>query len=974
MGTMKSNTLVYQIFYSIISRFFFGVNLSDVEQSDDGETGVVVDDDMKTFAKHNARLTVSTAIFLILAWIFGSFGIGFIWLIPFLFLVFTWWNRTSAHVLKTSMRFAEMQAHRERAFQNAETAEWLNFVINRWCVFSESSILSLIKTNLDPYLEEFKPSFIESIEVEDFTVGNRTPYFKYIECFDSFEDNRNIKASEITLRFPPEGLATMPKYKAVMNLDVGLSSPDSKFIIRVRLAKGGFLDLSTSISVEDLHINGKMQIVLSFNRNIPFPHLAAISLCFLEEPKVEFDIRLLKSVQLMEFPLLKNWMASLLNDCLKLSLVDPGRITIPLCDDPDVLGHGSQFACGVLTLTINGGFDGPLTDDTHWCALRLGEQHCQLKEITNGNEWSDKVSVLVYNLSCDELTIKMKAKRKLGNKYTVLEYHLPLARFTLDVVGSHEETLEKSRQRGSKMKIFLEYTSLPVVNITEDTTNENFQENYNKIKEHNIETNEVAGVVCVVVHSAQNLLPMDKNGLSDPYCILYKNKQEVKRTNSVANTLNPVWDNVIEFCTADYTRTVMSLVIHDKDVTALETLRIKDDPDDFMGSCNFCLSKDEPYFFKKKIDVMFRISSMEDGLKKAGIIYISALFRPVATVATTEKLRPMEGLPDGEPLHKKYLKKKKDSQALDALMIAERGGMEIQIIQGRDLVVMDVTGKSDPFVTIKYGTKEKYRTKVIYNTLTPVWNETCRLPLPNKNDKLTIDVWDKDPLSQEKMGHVTFTLAQLKQMRNRLGAKEWYELKKVKSGEIQIGFTYISSQSEQDTSNSIIEEEEESDSTLDTEDEKMNHSENGDDASSSKDVTFHNVSGEVGDVKNLPEQKDMPQVYFKGRLDSHKGWKKNRASFTHKNVLFKTTLLPYSSRQHLGMPFKQRGPINSSMYIILEAKGKGKTQETIDHVAITLGELFAGKKYCSRWLKMENGTTIHITMTCEEIMGISLKI
>lgn len=32
---------------------------------------------------------------------------------------------------------------------------------------------------------------------------------------------------------------------------------------------------------------------------------------------------------------------------------------------------------------------------------------------------------------------------------------------------------------------------------------------------------------------------------------------------------------------------------------------------------------------------MFRISSMEDGLKKAGIIYISALFRPVATVATT---------------------------------------------------------------------------------------------------------------------------------------------------------------------------------------------------------------------------------------------------------------------------------------------------------------------------------------------------
>ena len=43
------------------------------------------------------------------------------------------------------------------------------------------------------------------------------------------------------------------------------------------------LDLSTDIAVEDFHIHGKMQISFSFNRNIPFPHMAAISLCFLEE-------------------------------------------------------------------------------------------------------------------------------------------------------------------------------------------------------------------------------------------------------------------------------------------------------------------------------------------------------------------------------------------------------------------------------------------------------------------------------------------------------------------------------------------------------------------------------------------------------------------------------------------------------------------------------------------------------------------
>ncbi len=66
---------------------------------------------------------------------------------------------------------------------------------------------------------------------------------------------------------------------------------------------------------------------------------------------------------------------------------------------------------------------------------------------------------------------------------------------------------------------------------------------------------------------------------------------QIKATSCVENTLDPVWDNVVEFCTADYTKTVVSLVLHDKDVTTLETLRIKDDPDDFMGSCNFYLTK-----------------------------------------------------------------------------------------------------------------------------------------------------------------------------------------------------------------------------------------------------------------------------------------------------------------------------------------------------------------------------------------------
>ncbi|XP_028393430.1 uncharacterized protein LOC114517807 [Dendronephthya gigantea] len=950
------------------------VSLSANQKETKENVNVNDEEDMRAFrGKHYFRLVASTAGFVVLAWIFGRFGCGMVWLIPFLVFVFSWWNRTSSEILETTSRLAALQAHRERAFKNAETAEWLNFILNRWCVFSDSSILSLIKTSLDPTLEYYKPTFIESIEVEDFTLGNRTPFFKYIECFDSFDDNRKIKASELAMRFPPSDLARTPKYKAVMDVDIGLSSPDSKFVIRIKLAKAGMLDLSTDIAVEDFHIHGKMQFVFSFNRNIPFPHLAAISLCFLEEPEVEFNIRMLKAVQLMEFPLLKNWVANLVNDCLKLSLVDPGRLTIPLCDDPEVLGHGAQYACGILTLTIEGGYDGRLTDDVHWCALTLGEQKRQMKEINHGDEWSDKISILVYSLVYDKIIIKMKAKRKLGNKYTVLEYQLPLARLGLDLVGNHEQVFEKSRQRGSKLKAIFEYSPLPVLNITNDTTEEEFQKNYLD-KMSGEETNgQVAGVMCVCIHSAQNLLPMDKNGLSDPYCIVYENKTEIKATSCVENTLDPVWDNVVEFCTADYTKTVVSLVLHDKDVTALETLRIKDDPDDFMGSCNFYLTKEEPYFFKRRMDVLFRVNAGTSGLKKAGTICVSSMFRPVAAVAQTEKLRPMGGLPDGEPLDKKFLKKKTDPQALEAIQIAEKGGIEIQIIQGRNLVVMDVTGKSDPFVTIKFGSgkgKERFKSQIKYNTLTPVWNETCRLPLPNQDDKMTIDVWDKDPLSQEKMGHVTFTRAELKAFEKNPGVKEWYKLKKVKTGEIQLAFTYVPPQSQQGDAVSVdtsIERSSTVDSAVIEKPVNMNDNNNGELGNHSNNQIFHDVSGEVGDVKDLPDNKDQPQVYFKARFDSHRGGKKSRASFSQNNVLFKTSFFPYANRHHLGVPFQHKGTINSNQYLILEVKGKGKTHETVDYVAVSLGELFAGNKYSSRWLHMDNGASIHVTMTCKEI-------
>ena len=78
-----------------------------------------------------------------------------------------------------------------------------------------------------------------SIEVRDLTLGNRTPYFKHVTVYDTFDDQRKIKASEINFNQPPEDLMTRGKYKLLIHLEAGLTSPEARLVIRIKLGNKG---------------------------------------------------------------------------------------------------------------------------------------------------------------------------------------------------------------------------------------------------------------------------------------------------------------------------------------------------------------------------------------------------------------------------------------------------------------------------------------------------------------------------------------------------------------------------------------------------------------------------------------------------------------------------------------------------------------------------------------------------------------
>ncbi|KAK3749843.1 hypothetical protein QZH41_015502, partial [Actinostola sp. cb2023] len=736
--------------------------------------------------KQYKRAIISIGVFISLAWILGRYGYSIFWFFVLIALLMLWWKCKISWLLELVCKDADLEARRERAFNNSETVEWLNFIINRWLVFSDESLLLLIKNSLDPLLESCLPPFIAAIEVSDFTLGTRTPYIQHVTAYDSFDDLQKLRATAFSMRQPPGDLMTRPKYRAVLDLDIGLASPDARFVIRIRLGNKGLLGTETEIAVEDFQISGRMQLVLQFNRNIAFPHLASLSFCFLEEPQVTFDIRMLKAVQLMDVPLVRQWVSQLVNDTLKLSLVDPDRIYIPLCDDPEELARGEEFACGVLTLTINGGMQGRPTDDPYWCVVSLGEQKINTKDVTSDNPWSDHVSLLVYNLHYDRLTIKIKGKRKLGTKYTVTQYDIPLARLYLDTSPSQEKVFEKDNSKGGSLSVQIEYTALPLVCLPDDDelkTKQDREESVKTITEKIVADPEpVSGVVLVAVHSGESLIPMDKNGLSDPYCILYANRTIMHKSEVIKESLDPVWNSVTEFTVTNINQMTLSFVVLDKD----DSSRVKDASGDFLGSCNFRLSKETPVILRKELHLLYKLKSSV--MKSSGKVCVSIVFRPIASVRKSWKPELPGGFPEGEPVDQFQ---KDDPKLMEALLMAERGRLTVNVHRGRNLVAMDITGKSDPFVTMRTDDNvEKFRSKVLQKTLNPVWNETVTIAMPGDGEHVTLDVWDKDALSQEKMGSVVFTTSKLKDLTKDPHLKHWVTLTNTKTGEIQLSFKF----------------------------------------------------------------------------------------------------------------------------------------------------------------------------------------
>lgn len=80
--------------------------------------------------------------------------------------------------------------------------------------------------------------------------------------------------------------------------------------------------------------------------------------------------------------------------------------------------------------------------------------------------------------------------------------------------------------------------------------------------------------------------------------------------------------------------------------------------------------------------------------------------------------------------------------------------LHIKICEGKNLLGMDLGGKSDPYVTLRLQSQDKrnvQKTRIISNTVNPIWNQEFDIIVEDPNDILLINMYDEDIKNDEKM-------------------------------------------------------------------------------------------------------------------------------------------------------------------------------------------------------------------------------
>lgn len=224
----------------------------------------------------------------------------------------------------------------------------------------------------------------------------------------------------------------------------------------------------------------------------------------------------------------------------------------------------------------------------------------------------------------------------------------------------------------------------------------------------------------IKICEAQKVLKMDLGGKSDPYVTLKlksQDKKDVQKTQVISNTTNPIWNQEFDIVANDPNDSLL-INMFDED--------IKND-DKMMDELSYPVNTWQigAPVDRKEVDLKLK-------KKKAGkLIFEVQAFPAEGVAAVSERAVDLEGTTATEGMR-----------------------LHIKAFDAKDVLKMDLGGKSDPYLRFRLkGKKESTKkTQIISNTRNPVWNQELDVVSKDRQtDILEVDMFDEDIKNDDKM-------------------------------------------------------------------------------------------------------------------------------------------------------------------------------------------------------------------------------
>ncbi|XP_044974425.1 extended synaptotagmin-1 [Hordeum vulgare subsp. vulgare] len=628
-----------------------------------------------------------------------------------------------------------------------EPCEWLNkLLIEVWPNYMEPKLSKKFQSTVERRLKNRKPKLIDKIELQEFSLGSCPPTL-----------------GEQGMRWMTSG------EQQVMSLGFDWHSKEMSVMFMAKLAKP--LMGTARIVINSIHIKG--DLLLS-----PILDGEAVLYSFESTPEVRIGVAFgsggSQTVPGMELPGVSTWLVKLLTETIAKTMVEPRR----LCFSLPPVDLKKQAVGGVLSVTVVSASNlgrksrtnelanhqsssgnttpgtplnrkahtfievevGTLTRKTTTCEGPNPTWNSTFNMVLHGE--TGFVKFLLYELDSD------------GVKYNYLTSCEIKVKYVLDgstifwAIGHNDGVVARHAEHcGKEVGMVVPFEEDITGELTVSLVLKEWQFSDGSVTLSNSLSNEfqcsidgspklqsrTGRMLRVKVVEGRALAVNSKSGKCDPYVKLQYGKA-LYRTKTLSRTAQPVWNDKFEF----------------EEIGGGEYLKVKcynldTFSDDCIGSARV------------------NLEGLLDGASRD-------VWVPLEKVDSGEIRLEIEAIPND--LNDSL---KRSSSKVEA------GWIELVIVEARDLVAADLRGTSDPYVRVQYGNKKK-RTKVIYKTLAPNWNQTFEFA--ETGEPLILHVKDHNAvLPTASIGNCTVEYSMLSPNQP---ADKWIPLQGVRSGEIHV--------------------------------------------------------------------------------------------------------------------------------------------------------------------------------------------